>query len=112
MFALGVLTHFCETLSPPKEMVSSRDVTAWCEATQQRLEDGSGACAESSDQFRQAIGALLSPNPHLRPATMEMFLDSAWLGGSGAIQKKASLKTKKATRPDAIHRLLKHFDDA
>jgi hypothetical protein len=33
LFALGVVMHFCETLIPPKEMVSSRDVTAWCEAT-------------------------------------------------------------------------------
>jgi serine/threonine protein kinase len=112
MFALGVLMHFCETLSPPKEMVSSRDVTAWCEATQKRLADGSGACAESPGQLRAAIGALLSPAPTLRPANMEMFLDCAWLGGAGTSQKKASLKSKKAIRPDAIHRLLKQFDDA
>jgi serine/threonine protein kinase len=112
LFALGVLVHFCETLSPPKEMMSSRDVTQWCEATQKRLADGSGACAESSDLLRQAIGTLLSPTPHLRPAHMDMFVECAWFCGPGAALKKASLKTKKNTRPDAIHRLLKHFDDA
>jgi serine/threonine protein kinase len=111
LFALGALMHHCETLSPPKEMMSSCDVTAWCEATQKRLAEGSGACAGSSLQLREAIGALLCPNPHLRPAHVDMFLEGAWLSGSGAT-KRTSLKSKK-TRPDTIQLLLreKQFDD-
>jgi serine/threonine protein kinase len=114
MFALGVLMHFCETLSPPKEMVSARDVTAWCESTQKRLAEGSGACAGSSEPLRQAIGTLLSPSPHLRPAHLDMFVECVWLCGSGVHQKKTSPKSSKISlpRPDSFNSLLKHFDDA
>jgi serine/threonine protein kinase len=112
LFSLGVVMHFCETLIPPKEMMSSRDVTAWCEATQTRLAEGSGACADLSDELRKAIGSLLSPSPDMRPAHMDMFMECAWISGSGRSPKKASLKTKKIPRPDAIHRLLKDFDAA
>jgi serine/threonine protein kinase len=104
LFALGVLMHYCGTLSPPKELVSSRDVTAWCEATQTKLAEGSSACANTSFELRQAIGSLLSPSPHLRPAHLDMFLECVWLGGTGASKKKNPLRPRK--RFDSIQRLL------
>jgi serine/threonine protein kinase len=105
LFALGVTMHYCATLSHPKELVSPRDVTAWCEATQKKLTEGSGACASASAPLRQAIGSLLSPSPHLRPAHLDMFLECLWLGGPTASKRKASLKAKKH-RTDSIQRLL------
>jgi serine/threonine protein kinase len=106
LFALGVLMHFCATLGHPKELVSSRDVTAWCEATQKKLAEGSGACARTSVYLRQAIGTSLSPSPHLRFAHMHMFLECDWFCGSGSNKKRTSLKARKTPRPDSIQRLL------
>jgi calcium/calmodulin-dependent protein kinase I len=103
LFAVGVLMHFCVTLNGPKELVSSRDVTAWCEATQKKLAEGPGVFAGVSPLLRQAIGSLLSPSPGLRPAHMDMFLECAWMGGAG--RKRTSVKPRKS-KQDSIQRLL------
>jgi serine/threonine protein kinase len=101
MFALGGLMYYCATLSPPKGLVSPRDMTAWCEATQKNLSAGTGVCANSSVELRQAIGSLLSATPHLRPAHLDMFLECAWLGGNRMNKKRVS-----RTRRGSIQRLL------
>jgi len=101
MFALGGLMYYCATLCPPNRLVYPRDMTAWCDATQKNLSAGTGVCANSSVELRQAIGTLLSATPHLRPAHVDMFLECAWLGGNRMNTKRAS-----RTRRDSIQRLL------
>jgi serine/threonine protein kinase len=101
LFAFGVLMHYCATLTAPKELVSPRDVTSWCEAAQQKLAEGTGACEGRSPLLRQAIGSLLSPSAHLRPAHFDMFLECPWLCN---LTKKRT--PRRRSKPDSIQRLL------